>query len=134
MSGCQLIVNSPCGFHKEDLMAGASCEWDKNTGLPNQWRYENIVCYQCGTLRSRILKDVYVFVDGVYQVKEHKIGYCRKCYKRLCDIADFDLWEPKHLQIKYSDIGDPWLLCNRPETSDDAELIRYKCPSAISSR
>lgn len=33
MPGCGLIAKCPCGFYKEDLMAGASCEWDKKTGL-----------------------------------------------------------------------------------------------------
>ena len=128
MPGCGLIADCPCGFHVEDLMAGFSFGANSKTGLPRPWWYENIACYECGTLRSQIVKEVCVVVDGVSKVKEHKIGYCRKCHKRLRDITGFDMWEPKHLQTKYPDIGDPWLLCDRPETRQDGELIRYKCP------
>jgi len=127
-----LIADCPCGFHKEDLMAGASVETDKKTGLPKPWQYKNIVCYQCGTLRSRIVKDEFVLVDGVYTQRTPKIGYCRTCHKRLRDITDFDLWEPKHLQAKYPNTEDPWLLgdgfYNSPEAREEAQLIRYKCP------
>lgn len=129
MPGCGLIADCPCGFHKEDLMAGASFMTHQgNPKLPIPWQYKNIVCYQCGTLRSKVVKDVFVLVDGVYTQRTPGIGYCRMCHKRLRDITDLDLWEPKRVQEKHPDIGDPWLLCDQPETKEDGELVRYKCP------